>query len=509
VNYRFILKQLALLQAVVSPTVLAATIVSGVELWFGWKDERPALIALCITVLVSASIGGACWLCARKSTGYLDRREALFLVAVSWVLGAVLSGMPYYLWSLIAEDSEHVFRSPIACYFEAMSGLTTTGATVLSDIEALPRSILLWRAFTHWLGGLGIVVLFVAVLPSLGVGGRKLFRVEAPGPTPGGVHPHIRETARVLWYIYAGLTIAQVLALVLAGMGLFDAVCHAFATLATGGFSTKNASAGAYPSDVIRVILIVFMVLAGVNFGLYHQLIRRRWREVVRDPELRMYLLLLGACSALIALWLYARPMTMTDGQQIQSAGAWEAARTATFTTVSIQTTTGFCDADFDLWALPIQLILVLLMFVGGCAGSTSGGIKVIRIWIAFKVMLREIERVFRPYVVRPVRLSGQTIDPELKLATLAYVLGIVVLFIAGAGAILLIEEGVDFATAATASVASLCTIGPGLAQVGATQNYGWMSGGSLTVLTVLMLIGRLEIFAILVLLSPSFWRSH
>jgi trk system potassium uptake protein TrkH len=506
VNYRFILKQLALLQLVFSASVLAVTIFSGVELLVGRDDEHAALIALIATVSTSAAIGGVSFWVTRDAKGYLDRREALLLVALSWILGAVLAALPYYLWALRLD--EHVFHSPVACYFEAMSGLTTTGATVLSDIEALPRSLLLWRSITHWLGGLGIVVLFVAVLPSLGVGGRKLFRVETAGPTPGGVHPHIRETARALWYIYAGLTLAAVLALVLAGMDLFDAVCHAMSTLATGGFSTRNASIAAYTSDIVRIILIVFMVMAGVNFGLYHQLIKRRWREVIRDPELRTYFIILGASSAIIAIWLYARPITMLGGEQIESAGAWDAARSATFTAVSIQTTTGFCTADFDLWALPVQSVLVLLMFMGGCAGSTAGGIKVIRIWIALKVMLAEIERVFRPYVVRPVRISGRTIDNELKLTTLAYVLGIIVLFVLGAGAIMLLEEGVDFATAATASVASLCTIGPGLSQVGATQNYGWMGAPSLGVLSVLMLIGRLEIFAILVLLTPTFWRS-
>jgi trk system potassium uptake protein TrkH len=453
----------------------------------------------------------------------LGRRDAMLLVALSWLVGAAFAALPFFLWAhLPGTDAPggHPFRSFVDCYFEAMSGLTTTGATILSgspgtgwDIEALPRSLLLWRAFTQWLGGLGIVVLFVAVLPTLGVGGKRLFQVEAPGPKPEGLQPQIRQTARVLLYIYLGLTAAEILALWLARMPFFDAVCHTFTTLATGGFSTRNASTGAYDSRAVDVIVIVFMVLAGVNFAVYFALLRRRFGHVLRDPELRTYVALLAVGSVLVVISLLGTKITTTTGATIPDAGAGSSIRHGVFTTVSIATTTGYAGSDFNTWPFLAKSVLIVLMFIGGSAGSTAGGIKVIRVWVAIKVMLAEIERVFRPTVIRPVRVGKSIVDDELKLATLSYVLGIILLFALGSGAVMLLEQlnpdtACDYTTAASASVASLCTIGPGLAKVGAIENYGWMTPYSKLVLSLLMALGRLEVFAIVVLLTPRFWRG-
>ena len=448
----------------------------------------------------------------RPQTRILGRREALLLVAGSWIVGAALAALPYFAWAHISDNvpAAGQFRSPVNCYFESMSGLTTTGATILTGIHTIPRSILLWRAMTHWLGGLGVVVLFVAVLPSLGVGGKKLFRVEAPGPEPEGVHPHIRETARILWMIYLGLTVAETLALRIAGMSWFDSVCHTFATLATGGFSTIDASVGGFHHTLaIDVIVIVFMVFAGVNFGLYYQIIRRRFSSVWRDAELRLYLAFLLVGSVIVVLTIFNSPIHLTNGD-VCPPSIGEAVRQGVFTTVSIQTTTGFCTADFDKWPFIAKAVLLLLMFVGGSAGSTGGGIKVIRILIAFKVMVSELERVFRPNVVRPVKISNSTISPELRLGTLAYVLGIILLFGLGTGLLMAFEPvgQIEITTAASASVATLCNIGPGLAKVGAIQNYAWLTDASKLVLVVLMALGRLEVFAILVLFVPRFWRN-
>lgn len=466
------------------------------------------MLSLTATSLLGGVVGGATLWLTRRASGILGRREALLLVTLTWLVGAALCATPYRFWAARMAPN-HAFGNFVNCYFESVSGLTTTGATILSEIESLPRGILLWRALTHWLGGLGIVVLFVAVLPSLGVGGKKLYRVESPGPSPTGLSPQIRETARALWYIYLGLTVAQTIALKWAGMGWFDSVCHTFATLATGGFSTRNASVGAYDSLMIDVIINVFMFLAGMNFGLFHQLLRRRFTAVLQDTELRFYAFLVFAGSAIVSLSLWNQNIVMTSGE-VLPASAGNAVRQGVFTTLSIQTTTGFCTSNFNLWPDVARTVLVSLMFVGGCAGSTAGGIKVIRVWTALKVIVAELERVFRPRVVRPVKIGETALEDGQKLETLVFVLCVVLIFAAGSVTILLLEsgpEGCDFTTASTASLATLCTVGPGLNRIGAIENFGWFSNASKCVLCVLMLIGRLEVYAILVLLTPRFWR--
>lgn len=511
-NLRQVFRQLSLLLIVISGTLLLTAAFSLIRMSLGHDIEAQAAESLGVAGAIGAILGGAGWALTRGADGPVGRREAFLLVALSWLLGAALAAVPYRLWAALSPraSDDHPFASWIDCYFESMSGLTTTGATILSEIESLPESILLWRALTHWFGGLGIVVLFVAVLPSLGVGGKKIYRVEAPGPSPEGLSPQIRETARALWYIYLGLTVAQIGALCLAGMNWFDAVCHSFATLATGGFSTKNASMGAYDSALIDTIVIVFMLLAGINFGLFYQAARGRASVLWKDTELRFYLVLIGGGSAIVALSLLNEPIVMTTGDELAPSTS-DAIRQGVFTTVSVQTTTGFCTSDFNLWPDAARCVLISLMFVGGCAGSTGGGIKVIRIWIVLKLLVAELERAFRPKVMRPVKIGDAAIDDDQKRGTLVYVMGVFLIFAVGSVTLLLLENGhsdCDFATASTASVATLCTIGPGLNRVGAIENYGWFSSASKSVMCVLMLIGRLEVFAILVLFTPRFWRG-
>jgi trk system potassium uptake protein TrkH len=515
-NFRYVVNQFAMLLVVLAGVMIAMVAAFfGIESAMDHEIDPAARSAFLVTAGVGLLVGGVLWYVTRRAPKTLGRREALLLVAVTWVIGAAFAALPAFLWANTSESiaPDQPFRHFVDCYFEAMSGLTTTGATVLADIEAVPHSLLLWRAMMHWLGGLGIVVLFVAVLPSLGVGGKKLYRVEAAGPKKQGLQPQIRETARVLWYIYLGLTVAQIAALKIVGMGWFDTVCHAFSTVATGGFSTRTASVGAYDQSVVRLIIIAFMVLGGVNFGLYYQIIRGRTRVALGDVELRLYLTLLVIGSALVFLALLEHPITSTDPGTVLEPTKATALGEAVFTTVSIQTTTGFATSDSATWPFLAQGVLVLLMFVGGCAGSTSGGIKVIRIWIVFKVMISEIERVFRPNVVRTVRVGGGKVDTDVKLLALSYTLGIVILFVAGSGAVMLLEQAnpdstCDYTTAATASVASLLNIGPGLAGVGAVENYGWLAAPTKCVLCVLMALGRLEVFAIIVLFTPRFWRA-
>ncbi|MCK4873162.1 MAG: TrkH family potassium uptake protein [Phycisphaerales bacterium] len=512
-NVRYVLNQFGLLCIVLSAVQLVIAAWGWLQVAMGHAAEGGAANALALSAAGGIVVGGVLWLLTRTASKTLERREALLLVAMGWLVGAALAGLPFFVWALLRDDvgADHPFRSPINCYFEAMSGLTTTGATVLTGIGELPKSILLWRAMTHWLGGLGIVVLFVAVLPSLGAGGKKLFRVEAPGPEPEGVHPHIRETARILWFIYAGLTVGEMIALRIAGMSWFDSVCHTFATLATGGFSTRDASIGAYNSSAVDIIIIVFMIFAGVNFGLYYRLIRRRFASVWKDTELRVYLAILLIGSALVSLAIMSSPIELTTGEAVEPSVAG-ALRHGVFTAVSVQTTTGFCSADFNQWPYLAKAVLILLMFVGASAGSTGGGIKVIRIWITAKVILAEIERAFRPNVVRPIKIGGASLDPQHRLGTIAYVLGIVLIFAFGTFALIVFEQAsghtIDLTTAGSASVATLCNIGPGLGAVGAVENYADFTGASKIVMSALMALGRLEVFALAILFFPRFWSG-
>ena len=520
-NIRFVLKQLGLLLIVLSIAVIAASIESIVTGSWRQESEGQALFALAATMGSGLMIGSLLWLIGRNSgKQFLPRREALLLVALSWLVCAGLAAMPFWLWALT--DPMHPFFQFHKCYFEAMSGLTTTGATVLGGnhpVVELPRALLMWRSLTQWLGGLGIIVLFVAVLPSIGVGGKRLFNVEAPGPTHPGVRPRITETARLLWMIYVGLTVMEVLLLRVAGMNWFDSFCHALTTLATGGFSTQNASIGGYDSRLVSTITIVFMVLASTNFGLFYAAIRGHLRVIWQDSEFRCYLFLLAIGSTVIVCLLLGSGSNITT-----TAGAMRPATVSNtlthgvFTAVSIQTNTGFTTADYNTWPFAAKAVIVMMMFIGGCAGSTGGGIKVIRIWLALRIMLSELERIFRPSVVRTVKVGKMIIEPEMRQATLVYVLGIVSLFLIGTMVLMLLEQNnpvlgeqgmtMDFTTAATASAATLNNVGPGLGLVGPTQNYGWFSAPSLMVMSLLMVLGRLEVYAILVLFVPSFWRG-
>lgn len=514
-SFRFVFKQVGLLAALLGATLLAIAAFSGTLVLAGDQGERWALRALLLSAAGVLAAAAALWSFARRAPPDLGRREAMLLVAASWLLGAACAGLPYLLWAHLAgAEAGHPFRDPASCYFEAMSGLTTTGASVLGagySIEEIPRSLLLWRSLTQWIGGLGIVVLFVAVLPSLGAGGKRLFRIEAPGHAQEGIQPQVRQTARVLLSIYLVLTAVEFAALMIAGMSAYDSLCHTFGTISTGGFSTRNASVGAYESLPIDWIVTVFMVAGAINFSLYFALARRKFATVLGDAELRTYLIILGAASLVVAVSLVGRPLELTTGAT-EPASIADAIRHGAFNTVSISTTTGFCTADYNDWPFLAQAMLVLLMFIGGSAGSTSGGIKVIRLWIALKILLAEIEQAFRPQVVRPVRLGNHVISAEVKLETLAHILLFVLLFAAGSAAVMLLEQwlgdGSDYTTAASASVACLSNVGPGLGRVGAVGDYGWMTPWSKVVLSVLMALGRLELFAIIALVHVRFWRE-
>lgn len=518
-NYRFVARQLGLLLVVMSVALAATMAYELILVWGGTADEGEgaAARALGISTALGATIGGVIWGFTRRhdKDWSLARREAMLLVATSWVLGAALAALPFLLWAQIGEvHKDHPFRTFTGCYFEAMSGLTTTGATVLGDehcrIGDLPKGLLLWRSITHWLGGLGIVVLFVAVLPTVGTAGKKMFSVESTADK-AGVRPRIAETARVLWMIYLGLTIVCILLLRATGaMTWFEAVNHAFSVMATGGLSTHDASIGGFNSIAVDLILISFMVIAGVNFVLYFHLVQRRWQVVLQDVELRIFLILKLGVAVIIAINLIGVSYTATNGQDVEG-GIFTSLRYGLFQTASLQTGTGFCTADYDAWPMLSVTLLMGLMLIGGSGGSTAGGLKVFRLWILLKVLYAALERAFRPNVVRPIKVGKNIIEEETKLSALVYFALLIILSALGTMLTLLLEQGhsdCDVQTAASASYASLCNVGPGLHGVGATRNYGWMQPATMWVQSALMCLGRLEVYALLVLLVPRFWRG-
>jgi len=439
--------------------------------------------------LVILGIGLATLLPVARRRQELRLRDGFLVVVLFWVVLGLAGSLPFIL-------SQEPDLSPTNAIFESISGLTTTGATVIIGLDDLPRSILYYRQQLQWLGGMGIVVLAVAVLPMLGIGGMQLYRAEMPGPMKDTkLTPRITETAKALWYIYLVLTIACLLAYWAAGMNLFDAIGHAFATVAIGGFSTHDLSMGHFDSTAIEMIAVIFMILAGANFALHFTVLHRRDpRAYLQDSEFRFYLSLIIAATLIVTFALYHTD-TYIDGGTAFTKGL--------FQVVSIGTTTGFTTAEFYFWPPFVEILLLLSSFVGACAGSTGGGIKVIRFLLLIKQGLREVGRLIHPSAQIPVRIGGKSVDHRVVDA----VWGFFSLYVASFTLmyLILVATGLDLITAFSAVAASINNLGPGLSQVGA--HYNGLDDPAKWVLCVAMLLGRLEIFTLLVLLSPAFWR--
>ena len=444
--------------------------------------------AFVLSALICALVGFVLFR-FNKSSPDLSFREGFAVVTFGWAIFACFGALPYLLSGAIA--------SPLDAVFETMSGFTTTGSTILTDIEALPKSLLFWRALTHWLGGMGIIVLSLAILPMLGVGGMQLFKAEVPGPTADRLKPRIQDTAKMLWGVYFLLTVAEVVLLMFGDMSFFDAVCHAFATLATGGFSTRNASVAAYDSAYIDGVITLFMILAGANFALHFQLLRGRAVDVLRNEELRVYLAIVGVATALLMLFNWNADIYHGFGANL---------RYSVFQVASIMTTTGFGTADFELWPVINQYLLVLLMFVGGCAGSTGGGMKVARILLLFKHAQSQLFRLIHPRAVRLVKLGNRPVDKEVLQSILGFFALYIGIFVFSS--VLVAATGTDLVTSGTAVIACLSNIGPGLGNVGPVDNFALIPAFGKFVLIFCMLMGRLELFTVLVLFFPSFWRK-
>jgi len=427
-------------------------------------------------------------LALRSGKMRLSPRSGYLFVTLSWVAAAALGASPYVISGYIADIP--------SALFEAMSGFTTTGATILTDIEIVPRSLLLWRATTHWLGGMGIVGLTVAIFPLLGISGRSIMEAESPGPSMDKFTPRLSQTAGILWLIYLGLTIILTVLLMLGGMSLFDAVCHAFSAMATGGFSTRNASVAAFNSAYIDGVLTAFMVMAGMNFSLYWRLLRGKWRDVLRDSEFRAYLAVFFGASALCALNLL---------RQGTYSGFWHSFRFASFQVASLLTTTGSVTADYLQWPAFAQAILFVTLMIGGCAGSTAGGIKVGRFVTLFKMGFMELRHLLTPRGVHGIFVNRQYVKKTAvyDIAAMAFLYAVSAIV----STLVLAFAGYDILTSLSATLASLGNIGPGFNLVGPMFTYAFFPGWVKLWLFFVMLLGRLEIFTVLVLFTRAFWK--
>lgn len=461
---------------------LGIAVSGGVSAIYG----DPDLVELLLAALISFAVGIPLYIFSRSAArAYIGFREAFIAVLVSWVSATVFGAIPYLLVGVFG---------PIDALFESISGFTTTGASVLTDFHQ-PHGLMFWRSLTHWYGGMGIVVLVIALLPSVGGGAIRLFGAESPGPTAERLTPRLRDTAKNLWLIYVGLSALETLILLALGLGPFYALTHTFGTMATGGFSPLPGSVGEFQSWPVELTIAVFAVLAGGNFALYFALFHGRKWNFLRDPEFRLYL-------AIIAVSVLAVGVSLILAKS--HFGAVHAFREALFQVVSLQTTTGYVTADFDRWNSFAKTLLLMLMFIGGCAGSTAGGMKVIRLLVLSKNTGRIFAQAVRPKAVLPVRVGGRVVPEHVRSSVLGLFFLWLTTFVVGT--LLLSTTNVSMVTAASAVAATLNNVGPGLELVGATLNYAPIDVFGKLVLMALMLAGRLELLVVMLPFSRAFW---
>jgi trk system potassium uptake protein TrkH len=480
-----ILKLLSLLMLIISAFMGTAILVA---LYYGEAQRVIHAFLIPIGINVAFFLAMLAFF-GQKEQDYFSPKSGFMFVSLSWIVASGIGALPYVLSGAIPSYCD--------AYFETMSGFTTTGASILSDVEVLPKAILYWRSLTHWLGGMGIVVLTMAIFPLLGLGGLQVMDAESPGPSVDKITPRIAGTAKILWLIYIIFTVAQTVLLRLGGMGWFDSLCHTFGSLATGGFSTKNASVGHWDSAYIHWVITIFMIMSGANFVLYYKLIRGEFRTVLRDSELRAYLGIVIATTLGIALNLMDRGVYKSFDTAVQYAA---------FQVGSIMTTTGYATADFDKWPFFSQVILFFLMFIGGCAGSTGGGPKVVRIVTMFKQAIAEMKYLVSPRGVFSVRVNGQPVKKVMIFDIASFIFLYMVVLLAGM--LVVASAGYDISTSISAIAATLGNIGPGFNKVGPTVNYGHFPDYVKWALSFAMMAGRLELYTVLVLLTPAYWRK-
>ena len=479
-NSLIVLRTLGMLLLCEAVTMLPSVIVAVI---YG----EDAVFAFLGPMAIAAAAGLALF-SIRVKNRIIRYKEGFAIVTFGWLIVSITGALPFLFTGTLP--------SVVDAFFETVSGFTTTGATVINDVEALPYSLLFWRSFTHWLGGMGILVLALALAPALGVGTFQILKAESPGPISTKLTPKINNTAKILYITYSVITMGEVLLLTLGGMPLFDSLAHTFGTLGTGGFSVKNASIGAYDSVYFDIVITVFMIASGVNFSLYYIAFRdKSIAGFIRDSEFKTYLSIITAAVVMITLNL--------NGKVFVSLS--ESLRHASFQVASIITTTGFATADFDRWPDFSRAVLFVLMFIGACAGSTGGSMKVIRIHLVFKYMKREINRLIHPRAVTAVKIGNAPVQEEVLSGVMAFTLLYIVIFIAAS--LLLAVQGYDLISSTTAVAATLGNIGPGFGMVGPATTYSALSGFSKLLLSFCMILGRLEIYTVIALISPRFWK--
>ena len=449
------------------------------------RSLMPLVEAMGITLVCGTALMA---LFRHEKTDTMSQREGMAIVSLGWTAIGLFGALPFYL-----SDASFFF---VDAFFESVSGFTTTGSSILTDIEGLSPGLLVWRSFIQWLGGMGIIVLSIAILPFLGVGGMQLYKAEVPSPVPDKLKPRIRDTALILWKVYALFTVAETLLLMIGGMTFFDALNHAFTTMPTGGFSTKNASVAHFDSGYIDIVITVFMLLAGINFSLHYQLLKGRPLAFWKDSECRFYL----------AMCLILTLVVGADIYRTVYADAGQALRYAAFQVVSIVTTTGYATADYELWPGMSQIIIFLCMFVGASAGSTGGGMKCLRIMLCFKYCYKELFSMIHPRAVTRIKIGGKTVPEDVVRSVLGFLVLYMVLF--ALSTILLAGTGVDFVTALGAVAATIGNIGPGFGMVGPVDNFAQIPYWGKWLLSWCMLLGRLEIYTLIIVVVPEFWRK-
>ncbi len=487
-NVKTILNILSALLTIMGLTMLFPAFVS-------WLYNESDVSAFLFSASVTIFFGLPIWFLTRKNRK-LRNRDGFTIVTFSWIITAFAGALPFYYSGSIPTFTD--------AFFESMSGVTTTGASIIGNIQTMPHlengieslshGILFWRSFLQWVGGMGIILFTIAILPLLGVGGVQLFKAEVPGPVTDKIRPRVRETAKLLWIVYLGITVVETILLGIAGMGWFDAICHSFTTMPTGGFSTRNASIEAYNNGVIEYIIIIFMIIAGTNFSLHFRAISGNLNSYKIDKEFKAYFFFILYITIIIFLCI-----------GINGDLNEENFRSSLFQTVSILTTTGFSSADYELWPYFVQSLLLCLMFIGGMGGSTGGGMKIIRIYVLFKYMAHSTQRMLHSKAIIPIRIGDRYISEDVIKNTLGFFLFYVSIFVFTTLALTLMNVNLESAIGAAAS--AIGNIGPGLADFGPSDNYALLPSFGKWLLSFCMLLGRLEIFTIMVIFSNVFWK--
>jgi len=481
INFRFIANIMGKLLLIESCFFFLCVVVA---LIYGESDAK----AFLYTALITSSVGLAMINFIKIKDRVLAKKDGYFTVTVVWLIFSLFGCLPYMFGNTIP--------SFVDAFFETMSGFTTTGASIIDNIEELPHATLFWRSLTQWLGGLGIIMLFIAILPSLGIEGRDLYVAEVTGPTHRKSSFTFTSTARQMWIIYTSLTVLQTILLMLGGMNFFDGICHSFTTMATGGFSTKQASIAYWDSAYIQYVIISFMFIGGTNFALIHTAIKGNWKKIFRDNEFQLYFMITFFASVIIGLGLYSDDWANLERSM----------RDATFQVVSLMSTTGYVTADYSLWASSFGLILFLLLFTGSSAGSTAGGLKIIRVLLLFKNSFVELKRIIHPNGIINVKYNHKSVHPNIMSGITGFFLLFLIVFIIGSLIITIFTK--DMITACSAVITCMSNAGPGFGSVGPMYSFSHLHDVAKLLLAFLMLIGRLEVLTVMVLFTRAFWTK-